>query len=103
MDKHEYLNNASDYRDYRHRREFLRHGDPDEIAAELEPVGHAKIFGKEGGGVVIEHIYDDGSSEEHHFGPNKHAEACDHLYRLISNDFAGKEEPSKGEPSNEKY
>jgi hypothetical protein len=62
---------ANSYRAYQRRTEARRLGR--EIPeTELDPVGHAKIFGKQGGGIVIEHIYHDGSSEEHHFDRDQH-------------------------------
>lgn len=97
----EYLRNAKDFKDFRARRHSLQHASPDEVQEELEKSGHARIYGREGGGIVIEDRYDDGTSEEHHFPSEQHAQAIDHLHRLVADDFIGKEEPSKGESTNE--
>jgi hypothetical protein len=76
----------SSYRDYQRRVEARRLGRyfPDH---EDEQVGHARIYGRPGGGIVVEDRYDDGSSEEHHFGPGQHEEARAHLHKLIADDF----------------
>jgi len=97
----EYLRNAEDYQDFRDPREYLRHV-PLDLDEQDEEHGHARIFGKDGGGIIVEHHYGDGSVETHHFHGAQYAEAIDHLHRLVADDFIGKEEPSKGD-SNEKY
>jgi hypothetical protein len=84
----EYLRHAKDFQDYRARRHFLMHASPDEVEAELEELkGHARVFGREGGGAVIEHHLEDGSVEEHHFDGSQHDEALAHLHGLIADDF----------------
>jgi len=97
----EYLRNAEDYQDFRQRREVSRYLPPDEL--EDEPKGHAKIHGRQDGGIIVTHVLEDGDEQEHHFTREQYAEAIDHLHRLIADDFIGKEESSKGETSNESY
>jgi hypothetical protein len=89
---------GNSYRDYQRRTEARRLGrDIPDLAAAIEEAlhgehsGHARIYGREGGGVVIVHLADDGTSAEHHFGPDQHEEAREHLHKLIADDFSQEE------------
>jgi len=97
--RNEYLEHAEDYRQYRDRRDYLRHVPMDELE-EAEPVkGHLTVHGRDLGGVVITHVFENGEEQEHHYEPHEFEAACNHLYELIKPDFS----ESKGESTDEKY
>jgi hypothetical protein len=88
-----------DYQRYKLHRELAKHV-PLDTDDDDDTAGHARIYGRDTGGIIVEHHYPDGRIETHPFARHQHAEAIDHLHGLVADDFIGKEEPSKGE-SNE--